>query len=270
MRPSTTTSIVISETKCYPEAPSASMSSGTRPRDSSLDQLKRTIGACLRLGRLHTAMAWAIFPAPAIYTVVVWFALHQDQLLGVGISRETIIWKCGNLLLRLVVVIMSYRSAGLAWDDLIDRSFDAKAARTKMRPLPAGDVSIDIACLYIAVQSFVTLVLIDLLLPGHLMKATLVGAAVFIPYPFLKRFTSLTQFFGAFLIAIGVLQGWAVCSSSPLAAQIGLEYGHNWNGFASLLLQSRDELPALLIMELLFELYMKEVLLKRSELIEHR
>jgi 4-hydroxybenzoate polyprenyltransferase len=75
---------------------------------------------------------------------------------------------------------------------LIDRSFDAKVARTKMQPLPAGDVSIDIACLYVAMQSFVTLVLIDLLLPGHLIGATLVGAAVFIPYPFPKRFTSLT------------------------------------------------------------------------------
>jgi 4-hydroxybenzoate polyprenyltransferase len=244
------------------------MSSGTRPQDSSLGQLKRTIGACLRLGRLHTVMAWAIFPAPAIYAVVVWFAIHKDQLLDVGTSRETIIWECGNILLRLIVVIMSYRSAGLAWDDLIDRSFDAKVARTKMRPLPAGDVSVDIACLYITVQSFTTLVLIDLLLPGHLMKATLVGAAIFIPYPFLKRFTSLTQFFGASLIAIGTLQGWAVCISSPLAARIGLEHGHDWNGFASLLLQSRDELPALLIMEILFELYVRVVLLKLSELTE--
>lgn len=255
MRQSTTTTTATSETKFYPEGPSASILTRANPRDSSLVQLKRTIGACLRLGRLHTAMAWAIFPAPAIYAVVVWFALHQEKLLDAGISGEAIIWECGNVLLRVVVVIMSYRSAGLAWDDLIDRSFDAKVARTKMRPLPAGDVSIDIACLYIAVQSFMTLVLTELLLPGHLMKATLVGAAVFIPYPFLKRFTSLTQFFGAFLIAIGILQGWSACVSSPLAARIGLAHGCDWNGFAGLVSQSRDELSALLIMEFFFELY---------------
>jgi hypothetical protein len=68
------------------------------------------------------------------------------------------------------------------------------------------------------------------------------------------------------LIAIGILQGWAVCFSRPLAARIGLEYGHDWSGFASLLLQSRDDLLALLIMEILFELYVKVVLFKLSEL----
>jgi 4-hydroxybenzoate polyprenyltransferase len=249
------TSTIPAEVTFYPEGPSSSITSRKNTGQSSFSQLKCTVWACIRLGRLHTMMAWAIFPAPAIYAVVIWFAIHKTQLLDAGIDREAIMWDCGNLLLRLTIVIMSYRSAGLAWDDLIDRSFDGKVARTKIRPLPAGDVSVDIACLYIAVQSFATMVLIDVLLPGHLTKATLIGAALFIPYPFFKRFTSLTQFGGALLIAIGVLQGWAACASSPLAAQIGLNYGHDWSGFASQFLESYDVLAALLVTETLFELY---------------
>jgi 4-hydroxybenzoate polyprenyltransferase len=249
------TSTVPKETAFYPEGPSTSITSKKLGNQSSFSQLKHTVWACIRLGRLHTMMAWAIFPAPAIYAVVIWFAIHKPQLLDAGIDREAVFWECGSLLLRLTIVIMSYRSAGLAWDDLIDRSFDGKVARTKIRPLPAGDVSVDVACLYIAVQSFATMVLIDVLLPGHLTKATLIGAAIFIPYPFFKRFTSLTQFGGAFLIAVGVLQGWAACASSPLAAQIGLDYGDDWSGFTSQFLESYDVLAALLVTETLFELY---------------
>ncbi len=41
--------------------------------------------------------------------------------------------------------IMSYRCAGLAWDDLIDRGYDGQVKRTKNHPLRAGDISVDLA-----------------------------------------------------------------------------------------------------------------------------
>lgn len=59
---------------------------------------------------------------------------------------------------------MFHRSAGLAWDDLLDRWYDVRVKRTKRRPLPAGDIAIDLACLFIAVESAVTWLLIDVLL----------------------------------------------------------------------------------------------------------
>jgi 4-hydroxybenzoate polyprenyltransferase len=247
------TSTVTSPTKFYPEGPNISNPS-LESSDSSLAQLKRTIWACIRLGRLHTVMAYAIFPAPAIYAVVVWFAIHKEQFLAAGIDRATILRDFADLLFRLTVVIMSYRSAGLAWDDLIDRSFDGQVTRTKTRPLPAGNVSVDVACLYIAVQSFVTLVLTNALLPGHLMEATLFGGALIIPYPFMKRFTSFTQFGGALLIANGVLQGWAACASSSLAGRIGENHGSGWVGLGSMLWHNRGEISTLLMLEVLFEM----------------
>jgi 4-hydroxybenzoate polyprenyltransferase len=245
----------------YPAHSSTSITSQKHTTISPLTQLKYTIWACIRLGRLHTMMAWAIFPAPAIYSVVIWFAIHLPHFLPAGLPRTVILRECGSILLRLTLVIMSYRSAGLAWDDLIDRSFDGRVARTKTRPLPAGDVSVDIACLYIAVQSLATVLLVDGLLPGHMMRATLIGTAVFIPYPFFKRFTSLTQVGGALLIAIGVLQGWAACASSPIATRIGQEYEDDWTGFASLVWERWDVLAPLFVAETLFELYVCEQIL---------
>lgn len=38
------------------------------------------IWACLRLGRLHTLMGWAIFPAPSIYALILGFSTHAAHL----------------------------------------------------------------------------------------------------------------------------------------------------------------------------------------------
>jgi 4-hydroxybenzoate polyprenyltransferase len=242
-------------TTFYPEGPSIPNKSQAHTSLPPLTQFRNTVWACIRLGRLHTTMAWAIFPAPTIYSVVIWFAMHSPHFTSAGLDRTLVLQECASLIVRLTLVIMSYRSAGLAWDDLIDRSFDGKVVRTKTRPLPAGDVSVDIACLYIAVQALATILLVNALLPGHMLKATLIGSAVFIPYPFFKRFTSLTQFGGAVLIAIGVLQGWAACASSPIAARIGQEYTDDWTGFMRLVAEKLDVLAPLFVMETLFELY---------------
>jgi 4-hydroxybenzoate polyprenyltransferase len=131
----------------FPAHSSTSITSQEHTTTSPLTQLKYIIFACIRLGRLHTMMAWAIFPAPGIYSVVIWFAIHLPHFLSAGLPRTIILRECGSLLLRLTLVIMSYRSAGLAWNDLIDRSFDGKVAWTKTRPLPAGDVSVDVGIL---------------------------------------------------------------------------------------------------------------------------
>ncbi len=162
-----------------------------KPLPASASPFLHLIWACLRLGRLHTLMGWAIFPAPAIYALILSFTSHAAQLAQTHATSEILLAFTG-LYIRLVICIMSYCSAGLAWDDLIDRWYDARVERSKQRPLPAGDISVDLACLYIAVQSAVTWLLVDGLLGEQVLRVTLLGTAIFIPYPFLKRVTSLT------------------------------------------------------------------------------
>lgn len=198
-------------------------------------------------------MGWAIFPAPAIYALILGFSSHSAQLAQTHDASE-ILLAFTTLYLRLVIVIMSYRSAGLAWDDLIDRWYDAQVERTKQRPLPAGDISVDLACLYIAVQSAVTWLLIDCLFGEQMLRVTLLGTAIFIPYPFLKRVSSLTQFAGAALIACGVLQGWTAFAFSNVAEAAGVGGGTGWRGLVDGLVVNRWAVGLLLAAEFFFEL----------------
>lgn len=199
-------------------------------------------------------MGWAIFPAPAIYALILGFSSHITQLTQQHDDASEIISVFATLYLRLVICIMYYRSAGLAWDDLIDRWYDARVERTKHRPLPAGDISVDLTCLYIAVQSVVTWLLVDCLLGEQVLRTTLVGTVIFIPYPFLKRVTSLTQFVGAALIACGVLQGWAAFAFSNVAEAKGMGGQMGWKGLADGLLAERWVVGLLLAAEFAFEL----------------
>ncbi|EFP80492.1 uncharacterized protein PGTG_06448 [Puccinia graminis f. sp. tritici CRL 75-36-700-3] len=80
--------------------------------------------------------AWAIFPAPAIYTVVLY---HSTGAMALDASEK--ILGCMRLSVVMFLCVLSYRAAGLAWDDLIDRDFDAQVTRSMTRPLPAGDIS---------------------------------------------------------------------------------------------------------------------------------
>lgn len=185
----------------FDESPLASEGSWT-------DFLK-TGFACLRLARLHTFMAWAIFPAPAIYTVV----LYHSATAVVALEASDKISSCIRLSMTMFVCVLSYRAAGLAWDDLIDRDFDAQVRRSMSRPLPAGDISVDGALLYIIFQVGCTIALLQVLAGPEVFLSFIVSGAIFGIYPYLKRWTNYTQLGGALLIAMGVIQGWLACAT---------------------------------------------------------
>ena len=53
------------------------------------------------------------------------------------------------LLFFLGAVLM--RSAGCAFNDIVDKDFDKKVQRTKLRPIASGKISTNIAILYILI-----------------------------------------------------------------------------------------------------------------------
>jgi len=177
--------------------------------EGSWPDFLKTGFACLRLARLHTFMAWAIFPAPAIYTVV----LYHSGTAVVALEATDKILSCIRLSMMMFVCVLSYRAAGLAWDDLIDRDFDAQVRRSMTRPLPAGDISVDGALLYIIFQIGCTIALLQALAGPEVFLSFIVSGAIFGIYPYLKRWTNYTQLGGALLIAMGVIQGWLACAT---------------------------------------------------------
>jgi 4-hydroxybenzoate polyprenyltransferase len=108
-----------------------------------------------------------------------------------------------KLLLVFIAGTVVMRSAGCVINDFADRDIDPHVKRTKGRPLATRQTSP-----HEALALFGVLVAIALLLVMQLDRTTvlfsLVGAALTVSYPFVKRFFSLPQFW------LGAAFGWAV------------------------------------------------------------
>jgi len=101
----------------------------------------------------------------------------------------------------LGVVIM--RAAGCVINDYADRNFDGYVERTKLRPIPAGEVTAKEA-----LQLFFLLIVIAFLLVLSLDLNTILlsvgGLVLAASYPFMKRYTHFPQ------IVLGAAFSWSI------------------------------------------------------------
>ncbi|MEL7089538.1 MAG: 4-hydroxybenzoate octaprenyltransferase, partial [Planctomycetota bacterium] len=113
------------------------------------------------------------------------------------------------------------RGAGCTWNDITDRDVDAKVARTRARPIPAGEVSVKGALIWMVVQA---LLAFAILLTFHPFAIALgIGSLVFVCiYPFAKRFTWWPQVFLGLAFNWGALLAWAAHTGSLSAAPVFL------------------------------------------------
>ena len=109
------------------------------------------------------------------------------------------------------VVIM--RAAGCVMNDIADRDFDPHVARTRNRPLAAGEVSLRGALIAFAALMLLAFLLV-LLTNALTVKLALVGALLAAAYPFFKRFTHLPQ------VVLGIAFGWGI--PMAFAAETGV------------------------------------------------
>jgi len=150
---------------------------------ASLMRLDRPIGTWL----LYWPCAWSV------------------ALAGVGGRWDLFAW--------LALGAFAMRSAGCAWNDLVDRDLDRRVERTRLRPLASGRVSVRSAGVLIAVLCTVGL--------GVLLQldrtAALVALASIAPvaaYPFMKRITWWPQAWLGLVFSWGALVGWPAVTGS--------------------------------------------------------
>ncbi|GHC55922.1 4-hydroxybenzoate octaprenyltransferase [Neogemmobacter tilapiae] len=113
------------------------------------------------------------------------------------------------------------RGAGCTWNDITDRDIDAQVARTKSRPLPAGQVTVRQAVVWMVVQT----VIAAGILFTYNATAILLGIAALIPvaiYPFAKRFTWWPQAFLGVAFNWGALLGFAAHAGTITPAALVL------------------------------------------------
>jgi 4-hydroxybenzoate polyprenyltransferase len=100
------------------------------------------------------------------------------------------------------------RAAGCAYNDIVDRDFDAKVSRTAGRPIPSGQISVKQAWAFTAGCCLVSLAILLTMPP--LAIGLGVGSLVLVAaYPFMKRITWWPQAWLGLTFNWGALLGFA-------------------------------------------------------------
>ncbi len=98
------------------------------------------------------------------------------------------------------------RGAGCTYNDIVDRDFDARVARTADRPIPSGRVSVRQAIAFLVFQALLGLAILLQLSATAIGLGVLSLVLVFI-YPLMKRVTWWPQFFLGLAFNWGALMG---------------------------------------------------------------
>ncbi|WP_342724329.1 4-hydroxybenzoate octaprenyltransferase [Bradyrhizobium sp. B097] len=116
------------------------------------------------------------------------------------------------------------RGAGCTWNDITDRDLDAKVERTRSRPIPAGQVTVTQAVVFMVLQALIGLAVLLQFNRFAIMTgiASLVIVAI---YPFMKRITWWPQVVLGLAFSYGALMGFAVTLERIDAAAIALYAG---------------------------------------------
>ena len=100
------------------------------------------------------------------------------------------------------------RGAGCTWNDILDRDFDARVARTATRPIPSGAVSVRRAAAFLVFQLLLGLAVL-LCFNGFAIALAIASLLLVALYPLMKRVTYWPQLFLGLTFNWGALVGWA-------------------------------------------------------------
>ncbi|WP_315747621.1 MULTISPECIES: 4-hydroxybenzoate octaprenyltransferase [unclassified Bradyrhizobium] len=101
------------------------------------------------------------------------------------------------------------RGAGCTWNDITDRDLDAKVERTRSRPIPAGQISVKQALVFLVAQALIGLIV--LLQFNRFAIVTGIASLLIVAiYPFMKRITWWPQTVLGLAFSWGALMGFAV------------------------------------------------------------
>lgn len=106
------------------------------------------------------------------------------------------------------------RAAGCAFNDYLDRDFDPHVARTRDRPLAAGEIAPGEA-LVVGIVLSVCALAVALLLPLFALWLALPGAALAVSYPYAKRYTDLPQAYLGVAFSWGMPMAFAAIQAHP-------------------------------------------------------
>jgi 4-hydroxybenzoate polyprenyltransferase len=164
------------------------------------DRLPAAAKPYARLSRLDRPIGWQL--------------LYLPCLMGIALAEtnEGFWQEDAGLALLLLVGAIAMRGAGCTWNDILDRKIDAQVARTALRPIPSGQVSVRSAVLWMLAQCGAGLLVLLALAP--LAQIVALSAIPLVAlYPLMKRITWWPQawlglcFSWGALVAVAAVRG---------------------------------------------------------------
>jgi 4-hydroxybenzoate polyprenyltransferase len=116
------------------------------------------------------------------------------------------------------------RGAGCTWNDITDRDLDALVERTRSRPIPAGQVSVLQAAVFLVAQALIGLVVL-LQFNRFAVMTGIASLIIVAAYPFMKRITWWPQIVLGLAFSWGALMGFAVTLGRIDATALSLYAG---------------------------------------------
>ncbi len=113
------------------------------------------------------------------------------------------------------------RGAGCAYNDIVDCDFDARVARTALRPIPSGQISVRAAWIFLVALCLAGLVVL-LQFNTYTIALGLSSLALVAAYPFMKRITWWPQAWLGLTFNWGALMGYSALTGRLTPAPVFL------------------------------------------------
>jgi 4-hydroxybenzoate polyprenyltransferase len=183
------------------------------PRGGWVDRLMpRRVHPFIRLSRFDRPIGTWLLLFPC------WWAIAMA-------SVDSANW---HLFVLFGIGALLMRGGGCTWNDILDRKFDAQVARTRDRPLPAGEVTVPQAFAWFVVQLAVSAAIL-FAFNSFAIWTGIASLSLVALYPLAKRVTFWPQFVLGLAFNWGALLGWAaVAADLPWPAFVLYAGGIFW------------------------------------------
>lgn len=150
----------------------------------------------LRLARLDRPIGfWLLF----------WPCAFSVGIVAVARPAGAFDWQMLGL---FFIGAIAMRGAGCTFNDIVDRDIDDQVARTRLRPIPSGQVTRFQASVFLVLQALIGLVVL-LQFNNFTIWLGIGSLGLVAIYPFMKRVTYWPQLFLGLAFSWGALMGWS-------------------------------------------------------------
>ncbi|TDQ84184.1 4-hydroxybenzoate polyprenyltransferase [Dongia mobilis] len=166
---------------------------------------------------------------------------------SIALAAPPGVWPDIEALILFAIGALVMRGAGCTVNDIADRDFDARVARTANRPLASGALSVRQALVFLVLQLLAGLAIL-LQFPPFAIGLGTASLVLVAAYPFMKRITWWPQAFLGLTFNWGALLGWAAVTGELAWAAVLLYVGGIfWTLFYDTIYAHQDKTDDMLV-----------------------